>query len=99
MKKIVKNGIKIEFPDNLDLKEVDASYEELKDQIKNKQIQTIVLRVVKKPDGLYVKQTIRTEQDIQRLRRITGYLTNSVERWNDAKQHEEKDRVKHTVND
>ena len=30
-----------------------------------------------------------------RLRRITGYLTNTLDRWNDSKQHEEKDRLKH----
>lgn len=30
-----------------------------------------------------------------RLARITGYLTNDVTRWNDAKKAELKDRVKH----
>ncbi len=33
----------------------------------------------------------------ERIRRITGYLTGSLESWNDAKQAEEKDRVKHGV--
>ncbi|MDR1033107.1 MAG: anaerobic ribonucleoside triphosphate reductase [Candidatus Nomurabacteria bacterium] len=33
----------------------------------------------------------------ERLRRITGYLVGSLERWNDAKQSEEKARVKHIV--
>lgn len=32
-----------------------------------------------------------------RLRRITGYLTSSLNRWNNAKRAEEKDRVKHNV--
>lgn len=31
----------------------------------------------------------------QRIRRITGYLTGTVDRWNDAKKAELKDRVKH----
>ena len=31
----------------------------------------------------------------ERIRRITGYLTGSLEKWNDAKRKEEKDRVKH----
>ena len=31
----------------------------------------------------------------ERLRRITGYLTTTVDRWNDAKKEEERDRVKH----
>lgn len=30
-----------------------------------------------------------------RTRRITGYLVGTVDRWNDAKKSELKDRVKH----
>jgi len=30
-----------------------------------------------------------------RIRRITGYLVGSLDRWNDAKRAEERDRVKH----
>lgn len=97
MKKIVKNGIKVEYDNNIPMEEVEKSFEELENKIQNKQIQTIVLKSVKKPDGVYIKQTIRTDEEVQRLRRITGYLTNSLERWNEAKQAEEHDRVKHGV--
>lgn len=31
----------------------------------------------------------------QRIRRITGYLVGTMEKWNDAKKAEEKDRVMH----
>lgn len=31
----------------------------------------------------------------ERIRRITGYLVGSLERFNDAKRAEEADRVKH----
>ena len=31
----------------------------------------------------------------QRLRRITGYLVGTLDRWNDGKRAEERDRVKH----
>ena len=34
----------------------------------------------------------------ERLRRITGYLVGTLERWNDGKKAEEKARVKHSVN-
>lgn len=34
-------------------------------------------------------------QPFERIRRITGYLVGSLDRWNNAKQAEEKDRVKH----
>ena len=33
----------------------------------------------------------------ERIRRITGYLTGSVDRWNTAKRSEEQDRIKHTM--
>lgn len=33
----------------------------------------------------------------QRIRRITGYLVGTMDKWNDAKKAEERDRVKHTV--
>lgn len=41
----------------------------------------------------------RNEEDVpfERLRRITGYLVGSLERWNDGKKAEERDRVKHNV--
>ena len=32
----------------------------------------------------------------ERIRRITGYLVGTVERFNDGKRAEEADRVKHT---
>lgn len=31
----------------------------------------------------------------ERIRRITGYLVGTIDRWNDGKTAEEKDRVKH----
>jgi anaerobic ribonucleoside-triphosphate reductase len=31
----------------------------------------------------------------ERIRRITGYLVGTVDRWNDAKRTELNDRVKH----
>lgn len=34
----------------------------------------------------------------ERIRRITGYLVGTVDRFNDAKRAEESDRVKHNLN-
>ena len=34
----------------------------------------------------------------ERIRRITGYLVGTMDRWNDAKRAEERDRVKHGMN-
>ena len=32
-----------------------------------------------------------------RIRRITGYLVGTMDKWNDAKKAEERDRVKHSL--
>ena len=34
-------------------------------------------------------------QNFERIRRITGYLVGTLDRFNDAKAAEEKDRIKH----
>lgn len=42
----------------------------------------------------------RNEADgvpFERIRRITGYLVGTLDKWNDAKRAEERDRVKHEV--
>ena len=36
-------------------------------------------------------------RDFERIRRITGYLVGTIDRWNNAKRAEEKDRVKHSM--
>ena len=33
----------------------------------------------------------------ERIRRITGYLTGNLDSWNDSKQAEEHDRIKHDI--
>lgn len=33
----------------------------------------------------------------ERIRRITGYLVGTMDRWNNAKKAEERDRVKHSL--
>ena len=32
----------------------------------------------------------------ERIRRITGYLVGTLDKWNNAKRAEERDRVKHS---
>lgn len=45
-----------------------------------------------------VKLTYHVEgEPFERVRRITGYLVGTTDRWNNAKQAEERDRVKHDV--
>ena len=44
---------------------------------------------------IFDKCPVCGSDQITRLRRITGYLTGSLESWNSAKRAEERDRVKH----
>ena len=47
-------------------------------------------------DGDYVDLHYQlAPRPFSRIRRITGYLVGTMDRWNNAKQAEEKDRVKH----
>ena len=46
--------------------------------------------------------TVKTENEklgqgvgFELIRRITGYLVGTMDKWNDAKRAEERDRVKH----
>ena len=39
--------------------------------------------------------TIGKDVKFGRIRRITGYLVGTMDKWNDAKKAEERDRVKH----
>ena len=77
-------------------------------EIPDKEIQAYVDRAVKKfgdnvigiiiePDGEYVNLSYKLKNNVpfQRIRRITGYLVGTIDRWNDAKRAEERDRVKH----
>lgn len=51
-----------------------------------------------KVDGDYAELSYDFgHQPFQRIRRITGYLVGTLERFNDGKRAEEHDRVKHTV--
>ncbi len=49
-------------------------------------------------DGEYVNCAYHFQtQPFERIRRITGYLVGTLDRFNDAKRAEESDRVKHNV--
>ena len=42
-----------------------------------------------------MEKTVGKGVKFERIRRITGYLVGTTDRWNNAKKAEEKDRVKH----
>ena len=51
-----------------------------------------------KVDGDYVELSYDFgNQPFQRIRRITGYLVGTLDRFNNGKRAEERDRVKHQI--
>lgn len=75
-------------------KEIDAYVDMIKQQNPDKYFKTMDLTV----DGDYVDVSYTYEAvPFERIRRITGYLVGTVDRFNNAKRAEVDDRVKHQV--
>jgi anaerobic ribonucleoside-triphosphate reductase len=56
-----------------------------------------VLEIAPAEDGkVAIDYTVRPPQ-FERVRRITGYLVGTLDRFNDAKRAEVKDRVTHNM--
>ncbi len=79
-------------PDGTDLEELAGYVEHAKVQWP----MTAALTVEFDGEDALLTATDR-HQPFERLRRITGYLVGSVDRWNNAKRAELGDRVKHSV--
>ena len=84
--------------------DMDIPYEEAKSYADrgykhkfNKYLREIALHF----DGEYVDISYGTDPmpGFDRIRRITGYLVGTLDRFNDAKKAEESERVKHGVHD
>lgn len=76
--------------------EIDYYVDKIKTENPDKVYKSITLKV----DGDYVE--LISEYDskpFDRIRRITGYLVGTLDRFNDAKRAEVEDRVKHSLVD
>ena len=74
--------------------EINAYVAQLKAQNPDKYIKTVDFIM----DGEYVDMKYTYDNvPFERIRRITGYLVGTMDRWNDAKKAEERDRVKHNI--
>ena len=71
------------------------SYEAfVKDKYKGKEITLLKVKI----DGEFVDlETHMKSEGFQRVRRITGYLVGTLDRFNDGKKAEVRDRVPHGV--
>lgn len=68
---------------------------EKKAQAEGRELQSVTIELDNDdPDWVDVCWVLKPIK-FERLRRITGYLVGTLDRWNDAKHAEERDRVKH----
>ena len=82
----VSNG---DLPEEEIVRYIERGREKYGDKLKGIQI---------KVDGEFVELTYDIGRvPFQRIRRITGYLVGTMDRWNDAKTAEEADRTKHSA--
>ncbi len=74
--------------------EIDQYINIIEKENPTRKLETLELTV----DGEFVdmKYTFKPV-NFDRIRRITGYLVGTMDRWNDAKTAEEADRVKHSI--
>ena len=78
---------------HLPQEEIDAYITRAKEKY-GKEPQSIDIRV----DGDWVELSYDFGHlPFQRIRRITGYLVGTLDRFNNGKRAEERDRVKHSV--
>lgn len=78
----------------MEQREIDSYVDYLKNKFPTKQLASLDLKI----DGDYVDMDYTFDAvPFERIRRITGYLVGTVERFNNAKRSEERDRVKHGV--
>ena len=79
---------------NLSDAEVQYYINEAREKYPDKTLRSIDLEL----DGGYVNAKYSfSDIPFQRIRRITGYLVGTLDRFNNAKRAEEKSRVKHEV--
>lgn len=78
----------------LDPKELDCYVKHLREAHPGRSFESIDIKL----DGDYVDLSYKLAPvGFERIRRITGYLVGTVDRFNDAKRAEVEDRVKHSV--
>lgn len=73
----------------------DVPEEEAREYVKRAPRGTTSMKV--ESDGNYVNIWYYDRVPFERIRRITGYLVGTLDRFNDAKRAEVEDRVKHAA--
>lgn len=95
MDKYMIDGVEVLFEGLSDVTEAEAKYyvDYTKSQVNGK-LKRLAVCPAKTPGEVGLAFTAEQER-FERIRRITGYLVGTIDRWNNAKRAEEQDRVKH----
>lgn len=88
--------VTIHNPDNIP-EEIVQSAIAMMEQEEGRRVVKISIRRTGNPDE-YGITPVFEKVPFQRIRRITGYLVGTLDRFNNAKRAEVEDRVKHTTN-
>lgn len=88
--------VTIRNPDNIPEEIVQAAIA-MMEQEEGRRVVEISIRRTGNPDE-YGITPVFEKVPFQRIRRITGYLVGTLDRFNNAKRAEVEDRVKHTTN-
>lgn len=76
----------------------EEEIEEYKKYVRDKHPDMKIAELVIETDGDFVDLTCYTEAvPFERIRRITGYLVGTLDRFNDAKRAEVGDRLAHDI--
>ena len=87
-------GIQLTCPEDMPPAEAEVYADQQILRWHNKTLSAVRIEI--DPDEpAFVIITATERQAFDRIRRITGYLTGTVGRWNNAKQAELNDRAKH----
>lgn len=92
MEKII-NGVEVVAPEFITEKELAYCAEYAEHHIP-KYDTLVSIHISKNVDGDFDVDW-KAIAKFERIRRITGYLVGTIDRWNNAKRAEEHDRVKH----
>jgi 2-keto-4-pentenoate hydratase len=84
----------IHNPDNLPEGIIAEAIQMMQDENPKQPLMEITVKTTDKPDE-YCISPVYAKVPFQRIRRITGYLVGTTERWNNAKMAELQDRVTH----
>lgn len=98
MTDFIIEGVKVTLPDGFRVNDAIRIYWETALNIAPQVLDETPLEkieVVECEDGGYDVNYTLHGQPFERIRRITGYLTGSLDSWNNSKRAEERERVKH----